>query len=178
MRKVLDDEILFARLNDSVIIPSKRDEDGAFDVYANFEEDYLIINPNETRLIPTGLVSAFSDRYVAIVKERGSTGSKGMGLRCGVVDSGYRGEWFIAITNHNKLPIVIAKTKYNKEDVNFELCGNTRLSRDYVLYPYEKAIAQVIMVEVPRLKLKEVSEQELMEFTSERGNGMLGSSNK
>ena len=41
------------------------------------------IEPHETVLVPTGIASAFSSDYVAIIKERGSTGSKGIGQRCG-----------------------------------------------------------------------------------------------
>lgn len=184
--------ILFAKKNDTVIIPSKREEDGAFDIYANFSENYIIINPHETRMVPTGLYSAFSSGYVAILKERGSTGTKGIGQRCGVIDSGFRGEWQVPITNHNTRPILIAKKQWlekqpDKNDIRFrwmidEVCNTTNSSvREedlYIIYPYEKAITQCIMVEVPKLKVKEVTLEEIMSIESERGTGMLGSSNK
>ena len=164
--------IYFAKVdsNKETIIPTKREEDGGFDIYANFEEDYMIINPNETKMIPTNLASAFSEDYVAILKERGSTGSKGIGQRCGVIDSGYRNEWFIPLTNHNNKPLIIVKdlTESLKES----------LEDDYIVYPYTKAITQVIMVKVPKLTTKEISYNELLKFKSERGLGKLGSSNK
>lgn len=166
MKSVNVNKILFAKVKDGGIIPSKREEDGAFDIYACFDEDYMFIKPHETVMIPTGIASAFSSDYVAIVKERGSTGSNGIGHRCGVLDSGYRGEWFIAITNHNTQPLVIIKESAN---ITFE---NT------IIYPYEKAIAQCIMVEVPKLQIKEITHDELLTYTSERGTGALGSSNK
>lgn len=157
--------IYFAKENDSVIIPSKRVEDGAFDIYANFEEDFMVIEPHETKMIPTGLVSAFSSDYVIILKERGSTGSKGIGQRCGVIDSGFRSCWFVPVTNHNDIPLVISKKP---------ICGMTRI----LVYPYEKAICQAIVVEVPKLEVTEVSHEDILKFTSERGVGMLGSSSK
>ncbi len=157
--------IYFAKLKEQAIIPSKREEDGAFDIYACFEEETMVIEPHETKLIPTGLGSAFSSDYVAILKERGSNGSKGIGQRAGVIDSGYRGEWFVAVTNHNTKPVVIQK-------------GDGAVLSDAIIYPYDKAIAQCIMVEVPRLQTKEVTQEELMAFTSERGVGSLGSSGK
>lgn len=83
-----------------------------------------------------------------------------------VIDSGYRGEWFIAITNHNTQPLVIAKESAN---VAFE---------DAIIYPYEKAIAQCIMVEVPKLQIEEMSYDDLLKIESERGTGALGSSGK
>ena len=46
-------QLLFAKTKEGAIIPSKREEDGAFDIYACFEEEYMIIKPHETKLIPT-----------------------------------------------------------------------------------------------------------------------------
>lgn len=158
--------LYFAKVKPEAIIPSKREEDGAFDVYACFEEDYRVIQPHETVMIPTGIASAFSSDYVAIIKERGSTGSKGIGHRCGVIDSGYRAEWFICVTNHNPKPLVIAKA--NVAD-SFQ---------DAIVYPYEKGIAQCMMVEVPKLQIEEIDYADLVKIESERGMGALGSSGK
>lgn len=160
------EKIYFSKVKEVAIIPSKREEDGAFDVYACFEDDYLLLEPHETKLVPTGIASAFSTDYVAILKERGSTGTKGIGQRCGVIDSGYRGEWFIPITNHNSETLVIAKEKIAK---HFEQA---------LVYPYEKAIAQCLMVVVPKISIEEISHDDLLKFESERGTGMLGSSGK
>ena len=158
--------IYFAKVNPGGMIPSKRLEDGAFDIYACFEEDFMRLEPHTTKMIPTGIASAFADDYVAILKERGSTGSKGIGQRCGVIDSGYRGEWFIALTNHNEQPLVIAKAQVAN---NFE---------EAIVYPYEKAICQCIMVAVPKLGIEEKTYEELLTIKSERGTGALGSSGK
>ena len=189
---ILDKEILFAKLREDVKIPTKREEDGAFDIYANFSEDYMVIEPHTTKLIPTGLASAFSSDYVAILKERGSTGTKGIGQRCGVIDSGFRGEWFVPLTNHNNIPLVIAKNQWvekksDKNDIRLrwlldELLTTTNHQPNeedlYIIYPYNKAICQCIMVEVPKLKIEEVTIDEIMSIESERGTGALGSSGK
>ena len=161
-------KIYFAKMREGAIIPSKRIEDGAFDIYACFDEDYIEIAPHETKMIGTGLASAFSTKYVAILKERGSTGTKGMGQRAGVVDSGYRGEWFVPITNHNDKILVIMKAD----------CKAFEGREDVIIYPYEKGISQCIMVEVPELRTEELSYEQLLEFKSERGTGSLGSSGK
>lgn len=179
MNDELGNEILFARKNESVIIPTKREEDGAFDIYANFEEDYIIIKPHETKMIPTGLCSAFSPDYVAILKERGSTGTKGMGQRAGVVDSGYRGEWFSPLTNHNDKPLIIAKNASQEGGYTFiKGEGMIGYDTDYIIHPYSKAISQVIMIPIPKLQTKEVTMDELLSYVSERGTGALGSSKK
>ncbi len=100
---------IFAALREGARIPAKRDEDAGYDIYACFEEPYFRFEPFETKLVPSGIISAFPPEYVAVLKERGSTGSRGIGQRAGVIDSGYRGEWLIAMTNHNDRPLVIAK---------------------------------------------------------------------
>ena len=168
-----NDTIYFAKVDQTkeTIMPTKRDEDAGFDIYANFEEDYMIIEPHKTVKIPTNLAIAFSNDYVLILKERGSTGTIGLGQRSGVGDSGYRGEYFVPITNHNNVPLVISKLDECSlyEKVPFE---------DYIVYPYTKAICQGVLLPVPKVKSKEISYEDLLKFESERGMGKLGSSNK
>lgn len=165
--KMEDNKIFWAKDNETVVIPTKRDEDAGWDIYANFEEDYLEVPPHTTVMIPTNLRSAFSPKWVAILKERGSTGTKGIAQRCGVIDSGFRNAWMIPITNTTDKTIVILK-----KDVGINFI------EEVIIYPYEKAVAQAIFVEVPKLKSEEISVEELLNIKSERGEGMLGSSKK
>lgn len=163
-------KIKFAKVKPNAIIPSKREEDAGFDVYACFDEDYMIIFPHETQLIPTGIAGCCDKDYCFIAKERGSTGSKGIALRCGVLDSGYRNEWFIALTNTTDKMLFISKTA--------DRLIYKRFGDNILIYPYYKAIAQVLVVPVPETEIEEVSYEELKEIKSERGMGALGSSNK
>ena len=163
----MNDKLYFAKLRPDAIIPSKRLEDGGYDIYANFSEEYIEIKPNEIKLIPTGIATAFSSKYVMLARERGSTGSIGMSLKAGVIDSGYRGEIFIAINNTNRKTIVIDK-RFNKIE-EYE---------EYIHYPYNKAIAQLIMVENPVFDIQEISYEKLKNIESERGLGKLGDSGK
>ena len=167
---IYDDELYFAKVKPNAIIPSKRDEDAAYDIYACFDDDYLVIPPHQTILIPTGIATVFSSKWVALLRERGSNGSKGLAQRAGVIDSGYRGEWFVPLTNTNRVPIVIVK-----KGVELPLIYENSHA---ILYPYEKGIAQLLMVEVPKLRTKEITYEELLQFNSERGAGALGSSGK
>ena len=162
-------KVQFARVNSEAKIPQKREEDAAFDVYACFSEDSLELPPHKTVMIPTGIASYCSNDYCFILKERGSTGSKGIGLRCGVVDSGYRGEWFVALTNHNDKEAYISKNG---------LVLPAWKMNEAIVYPYEKAIAQAMVVPVPKIDINEISYEELKAISSERGTGKLGSSNK
>lgn len=163
----MTNEVLFAKLQNDVIIPSKRDEDGAFDIYTYFNEEELIIKPHQTVLIPTKLITAFSSDYVMVLRERGSNGVLGIGQRAGVIDSGFRGEIFVPITNHNDKRLIISK-KVDKVINNI----------NEIIYPYSKAICQALMIEVPKLKIREVSAEFIRGVSSERGEGSLGSSNK
>ena len=187
-------DIKFAKVHPNAIIPSKRDEDMGFDIYACFDEDYIEIKPHETKLIPTGIASACSSDYGFLVFERGSTGSKGIARRCGVIDSGYRNEWFIGLTNTTDKILYISKISkeeivdrtYHSDKMNSSwdsLFGNLisvkeSLEKSIVVYPYSKAIAQALVSFVPKTKVEEVSYDELKTITSERGMGALGSSNK
>lgn len=163
------EELMFAKVKKNAIIPTKRDEDAGRDLYACFEEDFMVIKPLETKLVPTGIATAFSSDYYAQIQERGSTGSKGIKYGAGVIDSGYRGEWFVPITNCNQVDMVIAKKN---------VLLNYPSNYEYIMYPYEKAIAQFVMIEVPKFDEVEVSLDELKEVKSERGTGKMGSSGK
>lgn len=48
----------------------------------------------------------------------------------------------------------------------------------YTIYPYEKAIAQALIIPVPKVKVEELTYNELKEIASDRGMGALGSSGK
>lgn len=166
--------IKFAKVKPDAKIPNKRDEDMGFDIYACFDEDYIVIEPHETKLIPTGIASACDLDYGFLVFERGSTGSKGIARRCGVIDSGYRNEWFIGLTNTTNKVMFISKLS---ERETYDKYYDSVMPKSFV-YPYSKAIAQALVVPVPKTAVEEVSYEELQNIKSERGLGALGSSGK
>ena len=168
IKQINANELYFAKGHESVIIPNKRDEDAGYDIYANFNEDFIIIEPNTTKLIPTRLYCAFSSEYVMVLKERGSTGVKGLGQRAGIIDSGFRNEIKVPLTNTNLKPIIILKKQF-KDIFNEE---------EYMIYPYEKAVCQALMMLVPKMDIEEISVEALQAIPSKRGLGMLGSSGK
>lgn len=162
-----EEKITFAKVKGNAIIPTKRDEDAGYDLYACFDNEYIVINPLETKLIPTGIATAIPTDYYFQIEERSSTGSKGMKKSAGIIDSGYRNEIFVAVTNCNNKPLVI--TKESNTDY---------LEDDYIVYPYNKAIAQMILHRVHNLKTEEISYDDLIKISSERRLGALGSSGK
>ena len=165
--------VKFAKVRPTAKIPTKRVEDAGYDIYADFEEPFILINPHETVMIPTGIASACDTDYCFVLKERGSTGTKGMAQRCGIIDSGYRSEWFVPITNTTDNYIMIAKSDNTSTDV----FGSIPMKK-IIRYPYEKAICQALVIPVPTVDVEEYTYEELLAIPSNRGTGALGSSGK
>ncbi len=159
--------IRFAKLREGAVIPTKREEDSDYDLYACFDEEEFVIPPLSTRLIPTGLASAFGRNLGVKFEERGSN-TKWCGIvQAGVIDSGYRGEWLCAVYNGNAVPVHIRRDVQEVERLE-----------DRVLVPYKKAICQFHVREIPEVSVEEVSVDEILSCVSERGAGRLGSSGK
>ncbi len=175
--EVKGNELYFAKIRESAIIPSKKLEDAGYDLYSNFEEDYFVIEAGQTRATPSGIAIAFSSKYYIQVEERGSTGKIGVKKSSGVFDSGYRGEYFIMLYNTNNKPFVITKLADETPD-EFVVDGKTYKKDECVMYPYSKAICQLVVQEIPVMEEKEISYEELQAIASERGAGKFGSSGK
>ena len=162
-------KLYWAKVKENAIIPTKREEDAGYDLYPCFEEEYLEILPLHTKLVPLGVASAFD--YVMLLKERGSTGTKGMAQRAGVIDSGYRGEYMAPVTNVNDKPLCIVKKEV------LETWDEDQKEK-YILYPYEKAVCQGVLLKMPQLESETLSYDELKKIASLRNDGRLGSSGK
>ena len=174
---VNDNEIFFAKIRETAIIPTKKLEDAGYDVYADLDSDYLVIEPGKTRPVPTGIATAFSPKYYIQVEERSSMAKLGIKKSGGVFDSGYRGEYFIMTYNTNDKPFVIAKD-YDTVPTTFEVAGKTYYRDDVILYPSTKAICQLVVQEIPVLEKKELSYEDLCKISSARGINGFGSTGK
>lgn len=164
-------KLFWAKVKEDAVIPTRRSEDAGYDLYPCFEEDYIEILPLQTKLIPLGVASAFDENYVMFLKERGSTGIKGMSLRAGVMDSGYRGEYIAPITNVNTKPLRIIKKACLDAMDEAE-------KESFIAYPYEKACAQGVLLQMPEIVSEEISYDQLTQIFSRRQDGRLGSSGK
>ncbi|MGL6083834.1 MAG: hypothetical protein ACRC4N_15755 [Gammaproteobacteria bacterium] len=166
-------EVKMAKVRPNAIIPSKRKEDAGYDIYAGLEIKDGFVNASymcpkgEVTLVPTGIAMALPDTHYFNAKhERGSTGKIGLAVLAGVVDSGYRGELFIAVSPMVKdVVISTAVTEISEHDT-------------VIYYPTTKAIAQGTIELVPDVKIEEVSYEELLSIESERGVTKLGQSGK
>lgn len=167
-----NNQIYFAKLRGDAIIPKKEKENAGYDIYAALEEDFLIIEPYKTKLVPTGIAWACSEDYYMQIEERSSTGTKGIKKSSGVIDSGYRGEIKIAVFNANDVPLVFSE--YGEEELRRK---HPELG-EILFYSTAKAIAQGVIHKVEDMLAKEVSLEYLQSIPSKRGDKGWGSTNQ
>ena len=175
MKKVYGNKIYFAKLNERAVIPSKKDEDAGYDIYACFDEDFIKLEKFETKLIPTGIAWACNKKYYMEFKERSSTGVKGIKVNAGVIDSGYRGEFKVAILNATNKVLVF--TKLSNEEL-IKKYPEFKDEKKVLIYNTNKAIVQGIVHRVHKFKVQELSYEELSKISSLRQTGGFGSSKK
>ena len=164
-------KLKFAKTREGAVIPSKRAEDAGYDIYACIE-DTLVIMPHTTEIVPSGIAAAIEPEYCLLLQERGSTGTLGIAQRCGVIDSGYRGEIMVPLTNTTDLPVLLYNPATVSDTAVFFGAVNP------IRYPTTKAITQALVLPVPRVEVEEITYDELLAIPSERGTGRLGSSGK
>jgi dUTP pyrophosphatase len=104
------------RLSEDAVIPKYAHEfDAGFDLVA--AED-VIIEPGETKIVPTGLAIALPPGYEAQIRPRsGITVKTKLRVQLGTIDAGYNGE--IGIIVDNIAPIVFETVK-DEEGTRFE----------------------------------------------------------
>ena len=164
--------IYWDKLNENAKVPTKRDEDAGLDIYSDSAED-VVLKPNETKFFSTGLRSAFPKEFWIEIKERGSTGAVGLSVRSGVIDSGYRGEWKIMLTNVNKYPVVFSHSVDKVTYVKGKIFKN-KVKK--VIYPLSKAIAQAVVIPLPHIECHPWDYSKIE--VSERGQTGWGASGK
>ena len=169
-----DKTIYFAKIKNEAKIFSKEKENAGYDIFACFEEDFIALDENETKLIPTGIAWASSPNYYLQIEERSSTGTKGIKRSAGVIDSGYRGEIKIAILNSTRKKLVFSNLEENEFFEKYKEFEKEKT----LFYSTKKAIAQGVVHRVEDMKEKEISYEELLNIKSNRGDKGWGSSNK
>lgn len=151
-------------------MPTKTEKNAGFDIYT-IEKD-IVIMPHEQHLFSTGLAVVVEPGWWLLGMDRGSTGSKGIHIHCGVIDNNYRGEVFICLKNDNNYPIKFtddeeAGLHTHKEQIHNPLGDNglaytikTVEVIDYLVYPVSKAIAQIVVVPQPQINSRELTPDE------------------
>ena len=143
-------KVLFKRLNQKAKLPSyKTSGSSGMDLMACVDEP-IIIKPNESKLIPTGIAIAIpEDTEVQIRPRSGLAAKSSISVlnTPGTIDSDYRGELKIILFNHGKEDFII-----NNGD----------------------RIAQMVLVPIVKMEFEEVDSLP----NTVRGQGGFGSTGK
>lgn len=79
-----------------------------YDLHAHIEDNIpFAITHKKTQTIHTGVSVAIPEGYVGLITPRSSLGKRGLALAntVGVIDSDYRGEILLVVTNHSEKPV-------------------------------------------------------------------------
>lgn len=154
-------EVFIEKCREGATLPSyARAGDAGMDICA--AED-IVIRPGETVIIPTGLKLAIPEGYEIQVRPRSGVSFK-TPLRLsnspGTIDSGYRDELGIIMTNTSE--------KSSAEELLLGLDSTGNRMSTYKICKGER-IAQIVLQEVPRIKLVEVAS--VKDIGTDRGGG-------
>lgn len=167
----------FKKLDERAVIPSKRKEDAGYDVYGVFDDDEVFIRPGEIVKVGCKIASIIPFGHGVILKERSSLGSKGVAVRAGVIDYGYRGEWIVCLNNTSNKTVILSS---NVQDTLDRMATSRSFNNDNtVVYPMDKAICQAVLIKIPdEVEVVEVDDEEFAKHVSVRGEGAFGSTGK
>jgi dUTP pyrophosphatase len=143
-------KVLIKKLDPKVVIPSYKTKGASGMDLMAFVKEKVVIKPQTSALIPTGLSVAFSEDYEIQIRPRSGLAAKNnisVLNTPGTIDSDYRGELKIIIFNHSKHDFVV-----NNND----------------------RIAQMVLTPIAKMELEEANELP----KTLRGEGGFGSTGK
>ena len=142
--------VLIKKLDPKVALPSYKTKGASGMDLMAFVKEKIVIKPQTSALIPTGLSVAFSEDYEIQIRPRSGLAAKNnisVLNTPGTIDSDYRGELKIIIFNHSNHDFVV-----NNND----------------------RIAQMVLTPIAKMELEEANELP----KTLRGEGGFGSTGK
>lgn len=142
--------VLIKKLDPKVTLPSYKTKGASGMDLMAFVKEKIVIKPQTSSLIPTGLSVAFSEDYEIQIRPRSGLAAKNnisVLNTPGTIDSDYRGELKIIIFNHSNYDFVV-----NNND----------------------RIAQMVLTPIVKMELEEANELP----KTLRGEGGFGSTGK
>ena len=142
--------VLIKKLDPNVTLPSYKTKGASGMDLIAFVKEKIVIKPQTSALIPTGLSVAFSEDYEIQIRPRSGLAAKNnisVLNSPGTIDSDYRGELKIIIFNHSNHDFVV-----NNND----------------------RIAQMVLTPIAKMELEEANELP----KTLRGEGGFGSTGK
>jgi len=113
---------VFCKTHPKATKPTKKTKDGGYDLYSVFDKPVVVQKPHEVMMFNTGIKVAFDTNYVALFRERGSTGIRNMHIRAGVVEGNFRGNYKILLSNGNGyLDIIYVENNWKWQEMLFAL---------------------------------------------------------
>ena len=143
-------KVLIKKIHKSVNLPIYKTQGASGMDLMAYLSSPLILGPQESVLVPTGISVAFSDDYEIQIRPRSGLAAKNkisVLNAPGTIDSDYRGEIKIILFNHGKNDFII-----NNED----------------------RVAQMILTPIVKMELEEIENLP----DSVRGKGGFGSTGK
>ena len=142
--------VLIKKLDPKVTLPSYKTKGASGMDLMAFIKEKIVIKPQTSALIPTGLSVAFSEDYEIQIRPRSGLAAKNnisVLNTPGTIDSDYRGELKIIIFNHSNHDFIV-----NNDD----------------------RVAQMVLTPVAKMELEEANELP----KTLRGEGGFGSTGK
>ena len=142
--------VLIKKLDPKVAIPSYKTKGASGMDLMAFVKEKVVIKPQTSALIPTGLSVAFSEDYEIQIRPRSGLAAKNnisVLNTPGTIDSDYRGELKIIIFNHSNHDFIV-----NNDD----------------------RVAQMVLTPIAKMELEEANELP----KTLRGEGGFGSTGK
>ena len=142
--------VLIKKLDPKVTLPSYKTKGASGMDLMAFVREKIVIKPQTSALIPTGLSVAFSEDYEIQIRPRSGLAAKNnisVLNTPGTIDSDYRGELKIIIFNHSNHDFIV-----NNDD----------------------RVAQMVLTPVAKMELEEANELP----KTLRGEGGFGSTGK
>ena len=142
--------VLIKKLDPKVTLPSYKTEGASGMDLMAFMKEKIVIKPQTSALIPTGLSVAFSEDYEIQIRPRSGLAAKNnisVLNTPGTIDSDYRGELKIIIFNHSNHDFIV-----NNND----------------------RVAQMVLTPIAKIELEEANELP----KTLRGEGGFGSTGK
>ena len=142
--------VLIKKLDPKVTLPSYKTKGASGMDLMAFVKEKIVIKPQTSALIPTGLSVAFSEDYEIQIRPRSGLAAKNnisVLNTPGTIDSDYRGELKIIIFNHSNHDFIV-----NNDD----------------------RVAQMVLTPIAKMELEEANELP----KTLRGEGGFGSTGK
>jgi len=146
-------ELNYSKVRDVKSPQFGTDGSAGFDVFIPYEFKQTLFDKNKSVKVPTGLKFNIPDGYVLIFfNKSGIASKKSLVLGACVIDSDYQGEVIVNLHNIGE--------------------------EEFVVLNGGDPIAQLIMYELPKVHLNEVSVDNLYKEVTNRGEGGFGSTFK